>query len=218
MKFWSKRSYLWLLILLMVLGSFWLKRPFENVKIFATYNYLDQKELQAMVERNLRGDFWRVRNLYYLRNQLLQNVWIEAVSIKRQWPAGLVIRITEHQPILSWNNQLINNKGELFTPDRDFVLDLPVVESDHFDVNNFLEIYTTVSNLNWPFKLVKIKNVINHYWQLEFAPRFVIILKIKQPAKTLLKIYPLLKKITVNFTKIPQKVDARYTNDLAVKW
>lgn len=218
MRFFRKRGYFWLVLTILLGSYFFLNKPFRNIKVFASYNYLDEKELEKIVKSGLRGGFFGVNNLYYLRDQILQNGWVESVSIKRQWPGGLVINVVEQKPILWWNEQLVNDKGELFFPGKEFVLDLPRIESINFEIGDILEIYKVTSDLVWPFKLVKIKKVIDHYWQLEFEPCCIFILGVNQPAQSLMRIYPVLKKITNNFNKIPKKVDARYSGDLAVKW
>ncbi len=218
MKFFRIRNYFWLTLVILLGSYFLLNKPFRNIKIFASYNYLDEKELEKVIRSSLKGGFWSFNTLYYLRDQILQNVWVESVSIKRQWPEGLLINIVEQCPILWWNEQLINDKGGVFFPGKEFILDLPRVESVNFEIGDILEIYKIASDLAWPFKLIKIKKIIDHYWQLEFEPYCIFILGVNQPAQSLAKIYPVLKKITNNFSKIPKKVDARYSGDLAVKW
>ena len=112
------------LVLAVVVAAGWLLRdykpdtfmPVEHVAIEGEFENLATNDMQARVVDVLSGGYFTV-NLVIIREALLSLPWVEEVSVRRQWPSGLVIRVTEKQAVAYWGaDSLISNKGEMFTP------------------------------------------------------------------------------------------------------
>ncbi|MGB5396600.1 MAG: FtsQ-type POTRA domain-containing protein [Gammaproteobacteria bacterium] len=114
-----------LVLALVVLGSSaWLLRdyqpdtfmPVEHVAIEGEFENLAKNDMQTHVVDVLTGGYFTV-DLKVIRETLLNLPWVEEVSVRRQWPSGLVIRVTEKHAVAYWGtDSLISDKGEMFTP------------------------------------------------------------------------------------------------------
>lgn len=88
----------------------------ENITIEGAFNNLKQSDMQDTVRAALQGGFFTV-DIAAIQQALLQLPWVDGVSIRRQWPAGLNISVKEKQAIAYWGkDRLLSDKGELFTP------------------------------------------------------------------------------------------------------
>ena len=91
--------------------------PIENITIEGTFKNLKQSDMQNTVKSALHGGFFTV-DIAAIQQALLQLPWVDDVSIRRHWPAGLSISVKEKQAIAYWGkHRLLSDKGELFTPD-----------------------------------------------------------------------------------------------------
>ena len=91
--------------------------PIENITIEGKFENLMQMEVQDTVKSVLHGGYFTI-DIDVIRQALLKLPWVEDVSIRRQWPAGLNISVTEKQAIAYWGkDRLLSSKGELFSPD-----------------------------------------------------------------------------------------------------
>jgi len=100
--------------------------PIESVQIEGEFKYLDQQKLKDSALPHVSGGFFSV-DLDRIRNHLIQLPWVEDVSIRRQWPDALRIRVMEKQPVAFWDDkQILSSRGSLFEPEAiDSHLQLP---------------------------------------------------------------------------------------------
>ena len=90
--------------------------PVENVRIESTFKNIPLSELRQQVMSVLSGGYFTV-DIDAIRNRLLDLPWVEDVSVRRQWPSGLHIRVIEKQAVAFWGRaSLLSDRGELFTP------------------------------------------------------------------------------------------------------
>lgn len=90
--------------------------PIENVEIEGAYENISLNNLRGKVVSVLEGGYFTV-DLEVVRNALLELPWVEDASVRRQWPAGLHIKVIEKQAVAYWGDDaMLSNRGELFTP------------------------------------------------------------------------------------------------------
>lgn len=91
--------------------------PIENIKIEGKFENLLQQDIQKTIKAILHGGYFTV-DIDAIRNALIKLPWVEDVSIRRHWPAGLDIIVTEKRPIAYWGkDKLLSDRGELFSPE-----------------------------------------------------------------------------------------------------
>lgn len=90
--------------------------PIENVEIEGAYENISLNDLRGKVVSVLEGGYFTV-DLEVVRDALLELPWVEDASVRRQWPAGLHIKVIEKQAVAYWgDDSVLSNRGELFTP------------------------------------------------------------------------------------------------------
>ena len=90
--------------------------PIKNVEIDGVFDNLSLPDVRHTVTAVVDGGYFTV-NLKTIRDALLALPWVEDASIRRQWPAGLYIKVIEKQAIAYWgDHSMLSSKGVLFTP------------------------------------------------------------------------------------------------------
>jgi len=102
--------------------------PISSVKIEGEFNYLDKEQLKKQAMPVVDGGFFSV-DLSAVRNVFISLPWVEDVSVRRQWPDQLLIRVIEKKPVVYWgDNAVLSAKGVLFVPDKKLSENLPYLQ------------------------------------------------------------------------------------------
>ena len=106
---------------LLVSAVVWIARlplfPIHEVLVTNELHEVRRSDLEETLSGRLRGNFFSV-NLETLRQSLEQLPWVRRVTVRRQWPASIVLGVEEHVPVAFWGQatgQLVNSYGEIFT-------------------------------------------------------------------------------------------------------
>lgn len=84
------------------------------VQLDAPPQRLDRAQLEEAARRSLRGNFFTV-DLDEAREAFEQLPWVRSVSVRRQFPWQLDVRLEERQALARWNgNALVDTDGEVF--------------------------------------------------------------------------------------------------------
>ena len=105
---------------LIVLGGalLWIaERPYfslKRIEVHGGLQHVTSASVRAAVAGRLRGNFFTMK-LDDTR-RLLENVpWVAQVSVRRAWPNGLRVTLTEHRALGVWDDgRLLSDAGELF--------------------------------------------------------------------------------------------------------
>jgi cell division protein FtsQ len=196
--------------------------PIEHVKIFATYEHVEQKILQKIVDEYLNGGFFYL-NVTELKQQLLKMPWIYAVSIQRRWPDTVIINIAEQQAVLQWGAEaLVNPNGTIFSPSKTtFPKGLPIIFGPEEKESEIFTLYHKMLATLEPLD-VTIKRLVlhpqQHHWEMLLSNDTVVYLKKDDPLSQLELLVSAYRKITANREQAPKSIDLRYHSGLAVKW
>ncbi len=99
--------------------------PISSVKIEGEFKYLDKDQLREQAMPVVDGGFFSV-DLVAVRNVLIDLPWVEDVSVRRQWPDQLLVRVMEKQPVVFWGKDgVLSSRGELFSPGETLNENLP---------------------------------------------------------------------------------------------
>lgn len=113
-----------LMLLMLVAAAGWATQrlleperfPLRHVHFQGELQYLDATELRTPATGQL-GDNFFLLDLSLLRERLLAHPWIDDVVLRRDWPDGLEVRLTEHRPYAYWGGDaLIDSAGRLIRP------------------------------------------------------------------------------------------------------
>ncbi len=122
-----------LVTVMLSIGIIYLKKvqfktilPIKQVVVEGKLKHLNQALIKTLVLNNIGGGYFTL-NLMRVRKRLLKNAWIKNISIRRQWPARLIVNVKEKVAVSYWNKHaFISAEGKVFRPvNMDTTLLLP---------------------------------------------------------------------------------------------
>jgi cell division protein FtsQ len=88
--------------------------PLREVRITAEPAQVQRAQIEAVVRRELRGNFFTV-DLAQARRSFESIPWVRRADVRRQWPDRLDVTLEEHVPLARWGTLgLVNIQGEVF--------------------------------------------------------------------------------------------------------
>jgi cell division protein FtsQ len=88
--------------------------PLREVRITAQPAHVQRAEIEAVVRRDLRGNFFTL-DLARARSGFESMAWVRKADVRRQWPDRLDVTLEEHVPLARWGTiGLVNTQGEVF--------------------------------------------------------------------------------------------------------
>ena len=200
--------------------------PIQSVSVEGEFKYLSEQDLKQLTLPYVKGGFFSV-DLKTIRTMLIDLPWVEDVSIRRQWPDELSVRVIEKQAVAFWGKDgLLSSRANLFKPEKiDMKLKLPKMQGPdgqhEFMLQELGRMQAWLSGTelmiteivqdarrSWVLSLISITDTSNLELRLgrshqhERLHRFV-------------KIYN--QRLKKQKQKI-QHIDMRYTNGFAVAW
>lgn len=106
--------------------------PIKSVRIEGHFTHVSAAELQQKLTAVAAGNFLSV-NVEAIRHAAQTLPWVRTVTVRRVWPDTVRVEVTEQLAIAHWSEAdaapgavtgtasatgLLNNSGELFTPER----------------------------------------------------------------------------------------------------
>jgi cell division protein FtsQ len=92
------------------------------VRVVTPLAHVTRDQIEEIVRREMRGTFFTLQ-LGTARAAFEKLPWVRSADVRRQWPGGLEVALTEHQPLARWGKEaLVNIHGEVFEAAFDGVL------------------------------------------------------------------------------------------------
>lgn len=120
--------------------------------------YLNKDYIKEIIDINKDQNIFNI-NLIELKNKLLQNNWVQYVSIKRVLPNKIVINVKEKEPVFIMKNSVnlyyVDALGEIIdVVSDDIFVDLPIVESNINDIKDIIKLINSnlpiaKQNIGW---------------------------------------------------------------------
>lgn len=213
-----------LLIVLSVL-YFWLTNPkafpIEHVVVKGSYPHVQNQQLQQMITPYARQGLFGL-SASRLQKNLEQIPWIAEANIRRQFPATIVVTLTEEQPVYIWNNKsLMTHDGKLFTPERDsFPKHLPSLSGPEQEYQLLFSTMQSINQLLQPLQLTltNLKLSERGSWTMVMSNGIEVMIgkhDLWARLQQFVKVYP--QALAAKQKKIVS-IDLRYPNGFAVMW
>ena len=194
--------------------------PISSVKIEGEFNYLDKEQLRMQTMPVVNGGFFSV-DLAAVRNVLNSLSWVEDVSVRRQWPDQLLVRVIEKKPVVYWGeNAVLSSKGVLFIPETKLSENLPYLHGpEGLHKTMFQELARMQA---W---LLETGLHIQHMslderrsWTLKMTDGIELRLGRKKMHQRLQRFASVYRNNFQSETRKIKHIDMRYTNGFAVAW
>lgn len=194
--------------------------PIRQVSVKGDFQHLSTAGLQGRASEAVRGGFFNV-NVETIKKVLLEEPWIQEVSVKRIWPDRIMVSIREQVAVAQWNdNALLNDNAQLFSPEMDtFPEDIPVFrgpENTHAQLlSRYRELHAALPE---ELRIAEITLSDRRSWHVGFINGPHVYLgstNIERRMNRFIDYVPV--KLGDYFDRI-RSIDMRYTNGFAVRW
>ena len=193
----------------------------DRVVINGEFNYLSERDVIDLIDENVQTGFLTL-NLPDLNRKIVEQDWIRSSSIRRSWPATLIVNIEEEIPVARWGEQqILNNVGDYIDViNKDSVSHLPVIFSQAGDTKEIIKIYQLISELLGPvgLRIDEVESDNAGSWTLTVLSDIKIILGRDQLVEKLQRLQSVWMAELSSQEKNINVIDLRYPNGLAVKW
>jgi cell division protein FtsQ len=195
--------------------------PFKQVKIISPDSYVDSKVLQRTVNSNVNGGFFSL-DIKTLQSSLQALPWVASVSIRKLWPARLLITVVSQQPLARWNHDaVINQAGQLFYPPESTIpAYLPQLSGPDTAEQDVLGLFRTLTTdlamVNLKVKTLSLTQRLS--WTIVLSNGILIKLgrtNMQQRFKQFVQLYP---RLIAGHVSAVTYVDLRYPDGLSIKW
>ena len=194
--------------------------PIENITIEGAFKNLKQSDMQNTVKSTLQGGFFTM-DIAAIQHALLQLPWVDAVSIRRQWPASLSISVREKQAIAYWGeHQLLSDKGELFTPDSTlFESTIPYLDGpDNLHKTVWLFFKDTNKKIKeFDFMVTRLVLDKRRSWEMQLSNNVVVKLGRENTESRLQRFVKVFNLNNTPKMKNIESIDLRYPNGFAMR-
>ena len=208
-----------MLISLVTFDNF--NQSIDRVVINGEFNYLSERDVIDLIDENVQTGFLTL-DLPELNRKIVEQGWIRSSSIRRSWPATLIVNIEEEIPVARWGEQqLLNNVGDYIdVTNKDSVSHLPVIFSQDGDTKEIIKVYQLISEFlgTVGLRIDKVESDNAGSWTLTVLSDIKIILGRDQLVEKLQRLQSVWMAELSSQEKNINAIDLRYPNGLAVKW
>lgn len=148
--------------------------------------------------------------------------WIEAASVRKQWPNTLKVFVVEHNPVAIWNDDLLlNSDGRVFqAPKATITKKLPSLfgpEGSEIEAFNTFQQFAELLYIN-NFELTSLALSERFAWQFWLSNGINLNLGRKDKLKRVQKFIDMYPYMLKRKDAEVDSVDLRYDTGLAVSW
>ncbi len=84
------------------------------VRVATPPAHVTRQQIEDIVQREVRGTFFTMQ-LGSARAAFEKLPWVRSADLRREWPRGIAVALTEHVPLARWGKEaLVNVQGEVF--------------------------------------------------------------------------------------------------------
>ena len=167
------------------------------------------------------GDYFAT-DLSEIKDSLERRPWVASAAVRRVWPDRLVIDIREKKPLAYWTDgRLVSRTGELFAPANPEVAGrLPRLAGPDERVRDVIDMARDMSDKLVARGLGFSGLTLEHRgaWTLQLANGIEVVLGRDQVAQRFDRFITVYENRLAARSDEVSRVDARYTNGVAVKW
>ncbi|MDT8451490.1 MAG: cell division protein FtsQ/DivIB [Gammaproteobacteria bacterium] len=229
----SKRRLIFVLVIAaLLLSGWWLIEfnfndiaPIENVEIEGEFENIAHDDFRNEVVAVIDGGYFAL-DLGAIKTTLLALPWVDDVSVRRQWPSSLHIKVAEKRAVAYWNDDaMISARGEVFKPavisDNWPLPRLKGPEGLHNKMWKFL-VAVNKDFSSMGFEVVDLNLNDRRAWSLQFllkdtANKIELKLGRDHPENRLVRFVRVFSNIDALNLKNIEAIDLRYPNGFAMR-
>lgn len=195
--------------------------PIKQVRVEGDFTRLSPVDLQLLVTDKVRGGFFNL-DVDAVRLALLDEPWVNEVTVKRVWPDGLRVIVIEQVPVVRWGDAgLLNAKGEYFSPDPATIpVSLPLLSGPVGSEKNLLERFSAMQEQvkSIGFDIAALTLDERRAWSFQFNNGIKVILGRRDFEERFSRVLTLIPTTISGRIEQTESIDMRYTNGFSILW
>lgn len=225
---WIKKLILGLIVLLALWGSYQalgslselFQRPIKSVTVEGEFHFISQERATQLITQEINDDFLQI-DLSKIKAVLLDDPWVESVTLTRRWPDTLVVKIAEQKPIARWGEGFLNQRGEIVrAKEMKGLKELPWLQGDEIYAAEILQQYQDLSLLLRArgLEIAELKCDSKKSWRLKIKNNVEIAIGRDQVMEKMRRFVTVYETQLQSVWKDVKSIDVRYSNGVAVNW
>jgi len=198
-----------------------MNHPVERVRVEGTFQRVRADDIERVVREGLRGGFVTA-NLGGLRAGIEALPWVDRARLRRQWPSGLVVEVTEQVAAARWGEDgLLNARGELFVvgvkhPPAELPLLTGPAGSEWQVAQRFFAVQSRLGERN--LRIASMRLDARGAWSLELADGVEVRFGRRQVDERIQRFLDVAAGVVQPRAADIRYVDMRYSNGFSVGW
>lgn len=196
-------------------------KTINEVQVEGSFLLLSKSETTAMIAGLVSGTFIDL-DIASLKEKLEQNPWIDVVTVAREWPDKLIVRVAEQQPIARWGEKgFINMRADIIEVEKTTkIQSLPYLNGDDRFAKEVMQQYLRMSKLlqSHDLALSSVSLDATLAWDITLNEDMKVRLGRDRILQKLQYLVNAKNSVLKNdFTKV-KAIDMRYPSGFAVAW
>jgi cell division protein FtsQ len=202
---------------------FWaLNQPIRTVQVTGRFQHVSPGQIERIVAREVRSDGLLTVRLAAVSRAIQALPWVDTVSLERDWPHGLAVRVVEQVAAARWGGDgLVNDRGVLFaTGVSGIPAGLARLSGPQGSAAEVMQRYLAMRRrlAQAGLTLTALRLDPRGAWQLDLADGITVRLGRAQVEERFDKFMSAAAGIVERRARDISYVDMRYTNGFAIGW
>ncbi|MGM0563626.1 MAG: cell division protein FtsQ/DivIB [Pseudomonadota bacterium] len=120
----------------------------RQIQVAGERRHLQDADIREALQRFAEGEFFSM-DMESARRSLLALPWVREVSLRREWPDTLHVKVTEQEPVAVWRGEsadpgLVNGYGEVFFAHLENRGGFPLLDGPEGSARRVLKTYAEI--------------------------------------------------------------------------
>lgn len=199
----------------------WIDRQVSFIGVEGATRHIDKTGIERELWSHIDESLLSV-DLQALHESLINQPWVNEVSVRRSWPPAIEVQLSEEVPVARWGDKgLLNHQGDIFWPELDEeYLSLPRLSGPSHETVRIMQQFHDLSQLfsRSQVRLVGLVLEARGAWNIELDNGIHIIAgreDLMPRLRRFLDVY--VSQLAARANEV-EEVDIRYTNGVSVRW
>ena len=192
----------------------------RSIEITGSREFVTSEQVSEVLQKHAEGDFFNI-NIDVAREALLALPWVREVSLRREWPDRLLIKLREQKAVAHWyaGDRLLNERGERFAGAGDIAGEsLPKLSGPEGSQQRVLAEYVQLEKLLNTRELKALSLDARNTWEMVLQDDIQVRFLERNKDEAIQRLLTALRVFNADELKQAAKIDLRYSNGFAIEW
>ncbi|MGI9307676.1 MAG: cell division protein FtsQ/DivIB [Gammaproteobacteria bacterium] len=203
-------------------GTMWLMdRPIDAIVVQGAFERVPAVRVESALVDHLHQGFLSV-NLNILRQKVEALPWVERATVRRKWPAQILVSVFEEQAVARWGDDgLLNTYGHLFVDHATHIpVELPRLQgpdgTQEVVVHRYADLQKKLAQRG--LSAISLELDQRGAWQLEISNGMSVRFGAFSIDQRINRFFRAFDPVIAPVGEHVSYVDMRYTNGFAIGW